>query len=263
MKLFLLILALSSCSLIVRAQTGDRAALHDSAAQDSTHRAYLTVMSDTRPLRIYLDTAFLGLTPLISLPVPVGQHLLRAVPGDPILWQYVPVTETLQCVEGRLITQHVRFRRFAFINSQPYGALVRDDTNIIGQTPLELPLADSLRCLTLSKPGFQDLVSCVSADTLLTLSPVRGIFTGVESPFLSQNSSKDFLPVYLMAAAAVIAGAGSAYFKIKADNISMDYTNTGNTADLSRIHHYDTLAGVSLVICQVNLLGLAYFLFTR
>jgi len=263
MNVVLLILALSSCSLIVRAQTDDRPALHGSAAQEITHRAYLTVLSDTRPFRIYLDTAFLGQTPLDSLPVPVGQHLLRAVPGDPMLWQSVPVIETLQCAEGRLITQHVRFRRFAFVNSQPYGALVREDTNVIGQTPLELPLADSLRCLTLSKPGFQDLVSCVSADTLLTLSPVRGIFTGAGSPFLFQNSSKGDLPVYLTAAAAVIAGVGSAYFKIKADNFNMDYTNTGNTADLSRIHHYDTLAGVSLVICQVNLLGLAYFLFTR
>ncbi len=259
-RIFILLLC---CHLITRAGAGGFQTDGDSSAHRAPPHAFLTVISDVRPFRIYLDTAFLGLTPIDSAAVPVGQHLLRSVPLDPLQWEYFPVIDTLRFTEGQLIEKHVRFQRLVRVASRPFGASVRENGRVLGETPLEVPLEDSTRCLLVSKPGFQDLLSCVRGDTLLTLAPTLGSISYLQPAYLSQNSSQNLLPVYVTAALAVAAGAGSAYWKIKADNLNIDYTNTGNTADLSRIHHYDTLAGISLVICQVNLLGLAYFLFTR
>jgi len=162
-----------------------------------------------------------------------------------------------------MIEKQMRYPRRAFIASDPYGAEISDGDKVVGLTPLAVSLHGSPRSFTLSKTGYQDLVFYASSDTFFNLVPLNGAMNSVQSPYLSQPATKDILPVYLTAAAAVLAGASAAYFKIKADNFSTDYTNTGNNADLSRIHHNDTLAGISLVICQVNLLGLAYLLFSR
>jgi hypothetical protein len=235
----------------------------DKTDQRSSPCGFLTILSDTERVRVYLDTSYLGMTPLDSVCTPVGQHVLRCLPYDPVYWKYSPVIETLQCLAGHLIEKRIRFPRSVFIESEPFGATVRDGEKYIGETPLSAILNDSVNRFTISKNDFKETTFFVAADTFFNLLPVAGTNNPTVPLYLSQSSSKDVLPIYLTATASIVSGMSAAYFKIKADNFNNDYRNNGNTADLSRIHHNDTLAGISLIICQINLLGLAYLLFSR
>lgn len=236
---------------------------NDTVAQQSIRCSFLTVRSETEQLRIYLDSSYLGLTPLDSICTVAGRHLLQCIPIDPVRWNDSPVIDTVECVPGRLTEKRIHFPRHIFIASEPYGAFVTGNGKIIGETPLWLSVYDPGSSYTISKNGYKDSSFFFTADTFFALRPINDGMYPIKTVNLSQSASNNDLPIYLTAAAALISGASAAYFKIKADNLNSDYGITGNAADLSRIHHNDTIAGISLAVCQVNLIGLAYLLFSR
>ena len=162
--------------------------------------------------------------------------------------------------------QKVRQGKYVhFITSQPYGATVKENGDFLGETPLYISSTGSHRLISLNKDGYQSTTMPLDHDVRVSLQPNAGTMTGggETSPYLSINRTKSALPIYLTTAASVLAGATAAYFKIKADDAYGDYRQNGDQASLDRVHRDDTLAGVSLVLCEVNILALTYFLFSH
>jgi hypothetical protein len=71
------------------------------------------------------------------------------------------------------------------------------------------------------------------------------------------------LKLYVAGAATIIAGATSAYFKLKADNRYSDYIRTGNATSLAEVDRLDTAAGVALAATQISLGLFTYFLLSE
>ncbi len=232
------------------------------AGSDSL-RSWLTVHANRSGCRAYLDDSLLGLTPLDSVPVAAGSHLLRCAPPDSFNWISQPVSDSIDCLPGELLVKSIQLPRFAYVSSQPDGATASDeDTSELGKTPLWIPLSDVPRPVHLLKDGYRPAVLEVVGDTIVVLEP-DGSLSGIGGGALSTAGTKSSLPVYLTAGAAVLTGAVAAYFKIRADHLYGDYRSSGDPGTLDSIHRYDRISGIALATCEINLAALAVLLFRR
>ena len=236
----------------------------DSVTQ--TSRATLNVYSSLPGVRVFVDTLAVGPVPLESCAIDTGKHILHFIHPDGNRWLYPAITETIVVHPMEHIERTVHFSELYLLASEPYGATVQWNDSILGQTPLRISLPSSPSVITMIKEGFQKETIPLSSDmheVHAVLQPLPGATGSSSSLYLGREQSKSSLPLYLTTGATVLAGATAAYFKIKADNSYHDYLKNGDQSSLDRVHTFDTISGVSLVVGEVNLLMLTYFLLSR
>ncbi|MBI1804195.1 MAG: PEGA domain-containing protein [Ignavibacteriae bacterium] len=261
-RILVLMVVLSAISLAGRSEPDSTMMNGDSSAQ--SEHATLSVRSEIDGVSVYVDSELVGITPLDRCPIMEGTHILRFIHPEAQRWLNAAVVETLLVHPAEQISRTAAFPEFFYITSQPFGATVRADGRVLGETPLYLPSSGAPSFVMLSKDGFREATVPVTGSLNISLQPLDGTaLAGLGSVFLSTNQTKSSLPIYLTSAATVIAGAAAAYFKIKADNAYSDYRQNGDQSSLDRIHHNDAISGVALVACEVNILALTFFLFSR
>ncbi|MBI3189020.1 MAG: PEGA domain-containing protein [Ignavibacteriales bacterium] len=185
-------------------------------AQDES---WLTVKINSGVANVFVDSVFIGTTPLDSVSMKAGTHVLRFVRPDERSWYHVPVVETVSVSAGEHLQRNVEFPQTMF---NPNAMLIHSTERM-------------------------------SNDSGTTI-PTHALENG-----LPPNN----LPMYLTASGAVLSGAVAAYFKLKADNLYKDYDRTGDQSVLDKVKTYDTISGIALGVCEINLGLLTYILLSK
>jgi hypothetical protein len=261
MKQFLLILF-----LLCIIHGGMFASNDEDTIRTVEHHATLSVQSNISGAQVYIDTLFAGVTPLEQRVLEEGTHIVRYVYPDSRSWNHTAIIETLAVRSVEAIHRRIIFPVVYHITSEPYGATVHLNDSLIGTTPLFCAFTPVKGMITLSKEGYAEATVTLSADggdVYALLHRNTQEMNGERSPFLSDGGTKNMRPVILTAGAAVLTGAASAYFKIKADGYYNDYRVNGDPGTLDRVRRLDTAAGITLFASEMSLLALSYLLLSR
>ena len=241
---------------------------HDSlyVQRSQTGGATITVHSAVSGIKIYSDTVLLGATPLDSLQIGEGKHILTFVNPEAIKWRYSSIVETVTVHPSEHLCRTVSFPIIYHITSTPFNAMVQYGDSVIGQTPLLL--SGTLRAgqIIISKEGYQAAILSLNTDNFevhAELRPLEHTVPHTRSMYLADIQPKNNLPIYITTGTSVISGVIAAYCKIKADSYYNDYQINRNPHTLNDVKRLDTLSGISLAVSEVSLVMLSYFLISR
>jgi hypothetical protein len=232
-------------------------------------RTTLTVHSNPPGLSVYVDSSFVGTTPVDQFPIDPGTRILRYLQPDHRIWSRQTVVETLFVRTGEHPERFVQVPTIYRVTSDPFGARVELHDSTLGETPLMLSLTDPAQRATvrLSKDGFVPSELVLPADggvVNVPLQPLAGNgYADGRTMFLNNQPSKSSLPIYLTTGSTVLTGVAAAYFKLKADNHYDSYRQTGNRSSLDQVRRYDTAAGIALIASEASLLLLTYLLLSQ
>ena len=115
----------------------------------------LDVQSSPTGAQVYLDGAYLGLTPLVAS-VPAGRHRLEVRKAG-----YAPYRASVRVAPGERVQVYARLvpepssGRLS-VSSEPEGAAVYLNGSYRGKTPLAIELAPGVYDLRLALPGYAD-----------------------------------------------------------------------------------------------------------
>ncbi len=234
----------------------------DSAAS-SGRLSSLTVECSIPGVRVFLDSAMIGIAPLTDSLVERGSHVLRFVHPEGNNWLHPAMAETLSFEASSNMTRTCRFPAIYHITSEPSGARVLVGDSLLGATPLYTEIPAGTGVVRLSREGFVEAqVPLSSPELFAPLSPLPGTIPP-RSPFLSYEQSKNSTPLVLAAGATVLTGAAAAYWKIRADGVYNDYQQSGDARLLDDVRRFDAYSGISLAASQISLLILSYLLFSH
>ena len=226
----------------------------------------LNVASNLAKAKVFVDSILVGLTPLHSFPVTPGNHTICVVAGDDRGWIAHRACEEVHVVTGEEIRLTLNVLRSIQITSEPYDATIGYHDSIRGETPFIFSTHAGQGMITISKDGYESLSLAFDTSTTLlhcSLVPRRGLSDDVSKVYLDKEESRNVLPVIITASSAVVTGIAAAYFKIRADNLYRDYTNSGNAEQLDRIRQLDLASGLALGASQLSLIVLTYLLLSR
>lgn len=239
---------------------------------DTLRTATLEVRADLDSALVYLDSLFVGHTPLQLEGLLPGPHRLTVVPPHPEEWSVQMVSDTVHLDPGTVSLHTCQLRYYVPVRSEPPGAEVYINDSLAGVTPLLVrpsSLHEDAR-LTLKLSGFETTSvprEARAGESALTVALKTGwqAVSDGPSPFLPDqpawNSRNTGL--YLSGGVSVLAGIGAAWLKIAADGKQEAFLLTGDPALASERKRLDTYAAISLAVAQAGLIVLSYLLITE
>ena len=267
MKTLIILAVLCRLDLAATLPLGDG---HDSIRIDmrpgDSTRAMITVRSNLKGTKVFIDSLPAGETPVESLAVALGKHVLHCIHPEGASWLRPAILETVFVTTAAPIERRIIFPTIYMIQSEPYGAAVRYRDSIVGTTPYILAARSTKGFITLSKDGFEEVTTPLppeEGEMAVRLIP-RVRSQQRESPLVvSGEESKNLVPLYVASGATVLSGVVAAYFKIRADGRYDDYRLSRDPATLDEIHRLDTFSGIALAATELSLITLSYFLLSR
>lgn len=162
---------------------------------------------------------------------------------------------------------------YNYINSFPQNAAVYLNDSLAGYTPyrflLEAKDSSASYRIVIKLKGYFDYSYTFKAGDM----PVNQTFflipagksSKLSNPVMENQNSyfktpRKVIPITISALLTAVSGISAYYFKDQANNKYDDYLNYGDPALLDKTRKYDVISGISLVLFQVGLAGLIYFL---
>lgn len=228
----------------------------------------LVVRSNVSGASVYLDSLFLGFTPLERSDVPPGVYHLRVLHPNRRSWYRESITDTVELRPDERLEYEVAFEYVYRVHSIPYGARIFHENAFKGETPSVLRTRDLLAGnIHLTKEGYEDAMFDLSrwngGIIKLALTPRRGVGQRVDPLDVESSEIRHKTPILISGIVGIVSGVAAVYFKQEADESFSEYQRTLDPKLLSRTDRYDTISGVSLVALEISLTSLAYLLLSQ
>ena len=210
------------------------------------------VLIKTKPdsINIFLNNNYIG-KGFAKINLNKGKYKISAK-ESPVRWDAESISDTLNitgCGKDTAIT--LDLIKKVYLTTNPQDAYVYEHENLIGFTPLFVPLISDT--LTLKKPGYLTkslLISHKYSDVVIKLDAI------------SQPGHKNFFEgkaFKILAGSIVVLGAATAYFKLKADDQFNQYENTREPTLLNQTRRNDLISGITLGALEINFGILLYY----
>lgn len=220
-------------------------------SQDCKSRVKL--LTDTGDIKVFIDQEEISNTDSIYLSN--GIYVFEAYENTG-KWNPKIFTDTVIIKNCDTLSLHYNFKpEQLIIESNPSDAKVYANDSLIGYTPLHL--SSNFENLLLKKKNYADKI--VSANQMKKSEPVELEFIG-NGPNNKFYGSTKFI---ILAGTAVVLGAATAYYKLKADKKFDEYQVTGDPALLDETDKFDLISGITFSALQINFGAIIYFFFTE
>ncbi len=219
----------------------------------------LNINSETQGASVYIDSEFVGVTPISNFKVKAGTHTLKVKNPKTTDWLEQDVVQQIEIKENDTLNLFIEFEKFIKINSNPFLADILLGDSTIGTTPAIFKLKDLLgKKLKMTKNGFNEVEIYIDGKTPkievnLTPKDVSELELRVEP----KNKLTKVLPI---ASISLITGAFSVYFKTQADKLYDEYTRSGDAEKLNTMKTYDKIAGITLIAFELTTILSIYLL---
>ena len=216
-------------------------------AQDC--KSKVTINTDTPFSRIYLDNKLIGKDKAVIELATGRYHLLVMEESD--RWDAKAFDDTLEIIRCSDTTLTFNFISEVYLDTGPQDAYVYQDSELVGHTPLFLPMSPGE--IVLKKPGYEDKVLNEK-----DLTPNKKIALNFEGEIKGKNFFEKNIFKILVGGIITLGGV-SAYFKLKADNNFDEYQTSGDRYYLDKTHKYDLISGITFGAVQVGFGFLIYY----
>lgn len=202
----------------------------------------LRIISDSPEVDIFINDSLINSDGNIELELQDGQYIILAQETDD-RWNSKSFCDTiiLTGCETKIINYF--FKNEVLIETVPADAYVFVKDSLIGFTPLKVPA--NLSELKIFKPGYIEKKILLGDNSVQT---IRLDFNGTpkNEAFVNTTLFK------VLTGSAIVLGAVTAYFKLKADDKFDEYRFSGDKKFLDETNRYDTISGISLTLFQIN-----------
>lgn len=222
---------------------------------------YGTLNINTEPSNAfaYIDSEFIGRTPITNLKVKPGTYTLKLKNPEIADWLEMDIVQKIEVKENDTLNLHITFEKFIKINSTPFSANILLGDSVIGTTPAIFKLKDLLgKNLKLMKKGYNDAEIFIDGkNNKIEVNLIPRNATDTEL----RTEPKDKLNIVLpIAGISLASGITSIYFKAKADKLYDEYSKTLDPEKLNTVRTYDKIAGIALIIFEATTIFAIYLL---
>lgn len=230
--------------------------------------ASVSIVTTPAGADVYVDSIFVGKSPLRNISITKGRHFIRAFYPSVFSWNPLIVVDSLEAMQGSSTEKQIVLGTHLRVQTDPAGSTVTIGGTIAGTTPLYLLSPELIReNLFISMPGYDTLVVPIgdqSAGTVVAkLSPRAGSLRGTAPGVATGSPTSDHWLTYASGGAMIGSGVLSAYLKDRANREFDRYLNTNDPGTLSLTRRLDKGAAAALAVSQISFAVLVYILLSE
>lgn len=258
------ILLIIASTLLFSSLSGQTQSLSDSSSM-------VSILTEPSGADVYVDSTFVGKSPIKGLTLAVGSHRVRAFYPSVFSWNAVVMQDSLFLSGAPQQEKSLTLGQVLRVQSDPPGGIVRYGGTELGPTPLYTRLPSMIKGdLVVQKDGYDSLrvpAAEVNRGLLRVQLAARNESGESSRPsdILGINGAipRDYRMAYASGAAMIVSGVGSAIMKDRANRSFDSYLLSNNPADLSATRRLDRGALAALIVSQISFAVLAYFLLSE
>ena len=235
--------------------------------------AFLMVNSRPTGLQVLLDGKHIGITPITSLAIKPGSHVLILRRSRFFSWRLPDWQTEFKADAGDTVRIFKAFNYTYLIQSMPFGAAVYRGAELLGETPLMVELEDTVAVeLTVTKEGYQPArVLCIPGGKQyfnILLEPQEDYFAAREKleKSLVQKRERYRRIAIISGGVSLAAGLAAILLKKKADRLFGQYQQTAYPPEMNRLFSqtkkYDRYSGVAFGLFQLGF-GISFYSFLK
>jgi hypothetical protein len=240
------------------------------AYQPADSLGLLSVASSPAGADVYLDSLYLGKTPIREYALPEGSYRLKLYYPSVFAWDALSKEDTVSISAQGRSEKVYQLGTVLRVQSVPEGGNVMYQGNDLGVTPLYLTSPVQLRGeLVIQKEGFVPQSLPISGNENVTLAArlqSENGKAGLRFPEVL-SESKAIGPnhwlTYASVSTMIVSGVVSAYLKDQANRKFDRYVATRDPALLSSTRRLDREAAASLIVTQLSFALLTYLLLSE
>ena len=240
--------------------------LNMSAQERERTTGWLSISSLPTGADTYVNSFYLGKTPLDRIELAAGKHVVRAFYPSLTSWNAISKVDSVVVVGGHETTISWEFGSLVSLTSVPSGSSVSYEGRQLGVTPFFYMSSQELHGnFLLQKEGFEPAQVGVSGSgyfgRTVRLDRVNAkqeqLFLDVLS-LDSNGETADQWMNYVAGSAMIVSGFLAAYYKDHANRNFDNYQEFKDPAMLNSVRRFDKLSGISFTITQLSFGILAY-----
>jgi hypothetical protein len=230
----------------------------------------VAVVTDPPGADLFIDSMYVGKSPLLSAAIERGSHRIRAFYPSMFSWNATVTEDTIAIVAAGNLRKHMVLGRTLNVQTEPPGSTVLLNGTFLGTTPLYFcNVSSQTGNLTIQKTGYDSLF--ISSGEIkegyirLHLRPIEIPGAALSAGDLRGPDllATDHWPTYVSGLAMIVSGVTSAYLKDQANKEFDRYLVSKNPASLSTTNRLDRGAAISLAISQISFVVLSYLLLSE
>jgi hypothetical protein len=230
----------------------------------------LSISSDPSGADVYLDSLYVGKTPIRGYALPEGSYRLKIYYPSVLAWDALSKEDTLLIAARRQSEKVYQLGTVLRVQSIPEGGSVLYRGNDLGVTPLFLTIPTKLRGeIIVRKEGFvpQHLAIGGYENIIVAarLQPEQGKagFSPPEVLAESKVIGPSHWLTYASGSTLIVSGVISAYLKDQSNREFDQFLLTRDPALLASTRRLDRAAAASLIVTQLSFALLSYLLLSE
>ena len=240
------------------------------AYQPADSLGLLSVSSSPAGADVYLDSLYVGKTPIREYCLPEGSYRLKLYYPSVFAWDALSREDTVDIAPQSRREKVYELGTVLRVQSVPAGGSVMYQGNDLGVTPLYLTSPAALKGqLVVQKEGFvpQSLPLSGSENVSLAvrLKSKNGKLALPSADVLSERKTigPNHWLTYASVSTMIVSGVVSAYLKDRANRKFDQYVATTDPALLSSTRRLDRESAASLIVTQLSFALLTYLLLSE
>jgi len=230
----------------------------------------LSVSSNPSGADVYLDSLYVGKTPIRGYALPEGSYRLKIYYPSVFAWDALSREDTVSISSQGRSEKVYQLGTVLRIQSVPDGGSVLYRGNELGITPLFLASPAQLRGeIVVQKDGFVPQRLAIGENENITLAArlqPQLATTNLSAPEVLAESrmvGPSHWLTYASGSAMIVSGVVSAYLKDQANRKFDQFLLTRDPALLASTRRLDRGAAASLVVTQISFALLSYLLLSE
>lgn len=230
---------------------------------------FLKIQSDSLRVEIFLNNKTLGFTPLPILALPAGKYQITSSHPNPYIWGNLDWRDSILVVAYDTLIVRPKFKSIITIRTNPFDAEIYLDDDLIGHSPLSIPIdLASDKLLVIKKEGFHDQLVRLSdlKNNSVQIDLIRNQFNWelTQAKYRQQKLLKKYYRSisYSLWGLSIITGLSTVYFKDRADDYYQQYLIAGSMQQMNKYYRdtrrYDRYTYISLAALQACF-GLSFY----
>jgi hypothetical protein len=213
---------------------------------------------------VYVDSVYVGKSPLRNVSVPKGRRLLRVFYPSVFSWNPRIVVDSVEVLEGANPVKQIAIGTVLRVHTDPAGSTVTIGGGVAGTTPLYLQFPEVLQeSLHISKHGYDTLVVPIdgqNAGYVRAVLTARPGFADGSNSIAARAATADQWLTYASGATMIGSGVLAAYLKDRANKEFEHYMVSRDPGSLSATRRLDKGSAAALTVSQISFAILAYIL---
>jgi hypothetical protein len=227
--------------------------------------AKISITSNVDSTIIFIDTLFLGYTPITNFEIKPGNYVIKGISKKIGEWSAEIIEKEIKINTDDSMHLDFKFKKRLKILTEPENAKIFSHNITLGNSPINIFYKPN-DTLKIEKENYAEetiLLDSIKGESIKIILKTKNNIDSSHMNDLTIRKNNGSNLTYYIIGGGLVFGIVAVITKANADHLETEYRSNKDQNTKNKIRLYDTFSGISLMLFESCFLTLSYLLLSN